>query len=209
MFDLVHLITTAGYLGVFFVIFAESGLLIGFFLPGDSLIFTAGFLASQGIFNIWILAVLLFFAAALGDNLGYAFGRRVGFKIFNREDSLLFDKEHLARAKVFFEKYGGKAVVFARFVPVVRTFVPILAGVGEMRYRAFVLFNFLGALLWAVGIVLLGFFLGKSVPNAEHYIVYIVGVIILVSVLPGLIELLRDRKRREKIIKALKKIIGL
>src|SRR3989344_5579457 len=133
--DLESFIKTAGYLGLFFIVFAESGLFIGFFLPGDSLLFTAGFLASQGYLNIWILAPLIFFAAILGDNFGYAFGAKVGPALFTKEDSLLFHKDHLVKANNFYAKHGPKTVVMARFLPIVRTFAPILAGVGKMEYR--------------------------------------------------------------------------
>src|SRR3989338_1165858 len=136
-FDLASLVKTAGYLGLFGIIFAESGLFIGFFLPGDSLLFTAGFLASQGYLNIWLLVPLCFAAAVLGDNFGYAFGRRVGPKIFRKEESLLFHKHHLERARTFYERHGKKTIILARFVPFARTFAPILAGIGEMHYRTF------------------------------------------------------------------------
>src|SRR3989344_3629379 len=148
MFDLISIIKTAGYFGIFGIVFAESGLFIGFFLPGDSLLFTAGFLASQGFLNIWILAALTFLAAILGDNFGYAFGARVGQAIFSREDSWLFHKDHLVRARLFYEKHGAKTLVLARFLPVVRTFAPILAGVGQMNYRTFFFYNVFGGFLW-------------------------------------------------------------
>ena len=135
--DLISLIKTAGYLGLFFIVFAESGLFIGFFLPGDSLLFTAGFLASQGYLNIWILAPLMFVAAVLGDNFGYAFGKKVGPALFNKEDSFLFHKDHLVKANDFYAKHGPKTIVMARFLPIVRTFAPILAGVGKMEYKTF------------------------------------------------------------------------
>src|SRR3989344_2440518 len=137
MFDLVTIIKTAGYAGIAFIVFAETGLFIGFFLPGDSLLFTAGFLASQGYLNIIILILFSFAGAVLGDSFGYYFGRRVGPAIFTRQDSLLLDREHINRAQRFYEKYGAKTIILARFVPVVRTFAPILAGVGSMRYPVF------------------------------------------------------------------------
>ena len=198
-FDLQALIKTAGYLGLFAIIFAESGLLIGFFLPGDSLLFTAGFLASQGFLDISLLIALMFIAAVLGDNVGYAFGRRVGPKIFKREESWLFHKEHLARSERFYSKHGGKTLVLARFTPVVRTFAPILAGVGKMHYRTFLVFNLLGALLWAVGVTLLGYYLGQTIPDIDRYLLPIIAAIIFVSLLPTFLHILRNKEMREAI----------
>lgn len=198
MFDLVALIKTAGYLGLFAIVFAESGLFVGFFLPGDSLLFTAGFLASQGFLDIWILAPLTFVAAILGDNFGYAFGRRVGPTIFRREDSILFHKDHLERARVFFEAHGAKTLILARFLPVIRTFVPILAGVGLMHYRTFFFYNVLGAVLWALGMTWLGYFLGATIPNVDKYLVPIILGIIVVSSLPTLIHIIKNREHLTK-----------
>ena len=193
-FDLVALIKAAGYLGLFGIVFAESGLFVGFFLPGDSLLFTAGFLASQGFLNIWILAPLAFIAAILGDNFGYAFGRRVGPAIFTRERSLFFHKEYLERARIFYEAHGGKAIVLARFLPVIRTFAPILAGVGRMRYPTFLFYNVIGAALWAIGLTFLGFYLGNAIPNIDRYLVPIVLIIVIISSLPTLLHLVRHRE---------------
>lgn len=199
MFDLVNIIKTGGYIGLAAIVFAESGLLIGFFLPGDSLLFTAGFLASQGYLNIWILLPLLFVCAVVGDNVGYAFGHKVGHKIFTKKDSLLFHQDHLLRANLFFEKHGGKAIILARFIPVVRTFAPILAGVGKMHYRTFMLFNLIGGLLWAAGITLLGYFLGSTVPHVDKYLLPIIALIIVVSVAPAAIHLLKDKSFRNRL----------
>lgn len=200
--DLETLIRSAGYVGLFAVIFAESGLFIGFFLPGDSLLFTAGFLASQGYFNIWVLTAGCFLAAVLGDNFGYAFGRRVGPRIFRREDSVLFHREHLERARRFYERHGGMTLVLARFLPVIRTFAPILAGVGRMRYPLFFFYNVAGAALWAIGLTALGYWLGRAVPDVDRYLLPIVLVIITLSALPGGIQLLREylryRQQKEK-----------
>ncbi len=193
-FDLVALIKAAGYLGLFGIVFAESGLFVGFFLPGDSLLFTAGFLASQGLLNIWILAPLAFIAAILGDNFGYAFGKRVGPAIFVKERSVLFHKEYLERARIFYEKYGGKAIVLARFLPVVRTFAPILAGVGRMRYPTFLFYNVIGGVCWAIGLTLTGYYLGNVVPNVDRYLVPIVLAIIVLSVTPPLWHLVKNRE---------------
>ncbi|MDP3762893.1 MAG: VTT domain-containing protein [bacterium] len=192
--DLVALIKAAGYLGLFGIVFAESGLFIGFFLPGDSLLFTAGFLASQSFLNIWILAPLTFIAAILGDNFGYAFGRRVGPAIFTRERSLFFHKEYLERARIFYEAHGGKAIVLARFLPVIRTFAPILAGAGRMHYPTFLFYNVIGAALWAIGLTFLGFYLGNAIPGIDRYLVPIVLVIVIISSLPTLWHLVRHRE---------------
>lgn len=203
--ELSTLIITVGYIGLFFIVFAESGLLIGFFLPGDSLLFTAGFLASQEILNIAVLLPLNFLAAVLGDSAGYAFGRGVGPRIFKRDNSLLFNKEHLERARRFYERHGGKAIVLARFMPVVRTFAPILAGVGRMRYSAFLFYNIIGALVWAVGITSLGYFLGNVLPNAERYFLPLVLAIILLSFLPPVIHILSIKDERRRFVAAVKK----
>lgn len=200
MFDLISIVQTAGYAGLFGIIFAESGLFIGFFLPGDSLLFTAGFLASQGFLNIYLLTPLLFVAAILGDSTGYAFGYKVGPKIFKKEDSLLFHKDNLIKAQEFFERHGGKTIILARFIPIIRTFAPILAGVGKMRYSVFITYNIIGGFLWAAGVSFLGYYLGKTIPNVDKYLLPIVIIIVVVSVAPNIIHILRDKKMREAII---------
>lgn len=206
MFDLVALIKTVGYLGIFGIVFAESGLFIGFFLPGDSLLFTAGFLASQGFLNIFVLVVGCFVAAVIGDSFGYTFGRKVGPAIFNKEDSVIFHKDHLERARLFYERHGGKTIIIARFMPVVRTFAPILAGVGQMRYRTFLAYNVVGALLWAVGVTLIGFYLGNAIPGIDKYLVPIVLGIIFASVLPSAMHILKNKKERARLKRLLFKI---
>lgn len=190
--DLEEFIRTVGYIGVFAIIFAESGLLIGFFMPGDSLLFTAGFLASQDFFNYPFLAIGCFIAAVAGDSVGYWFGNRVGRRLFQREDSLLFKKKHLYRAESLYEKHGGKIIVIARFMPVVRTFAPIVAGVGTMHYRRFISYNIIGGLLWAVGVCSAGYFLGNAIPNVDRYLLPIIFLIILISVLPPATHLVRE-----------------
>lgn len=192
------LIRSFGYVGLFAIIFAESGFFIGFFLPGDSLLFTAGILASQGSLDIFVLVPLLFIAAVLGDNFGYAFGRKVGVALFTREDSRLFHKDHIERAKIFYEKYGTKTLIIARFTPIVRTFAPILAGVGHMHYRTFLTYNIIGALLWSVGITLLGYFLGQAIPNIERFIIPVLVIIIIVSFFPALIEFWKAKRKRQR-----------
>src|SRR3989344_5963484 len=197
--DLTTFILAAGYLGLFAIVFAESGLLIGFFLPGDSLLFTAGFLASQGYFDLWVLVLGCFASAVFGDSVGYAFGRRVGPAIFQRGESFLFNPRNLVHARTFYERHGGKAIVLARFLPVIRTFAPILAGVGHMRYPSFLAYNIVGALVWAVGMPLAGFALGSVVPNADRYLIPIVAFIVVISAAPSFIHILRDPERRRVI----------
>ncbi len=202
--DIVVLIKTVGYFGIFAILFAESGLFIGFFLPGDSLLFTAGFLASQQFLNIWVLSLIAFLGAVLGDSVGYAFGFRVGPKIFIKDDSLLFHRDHLDRSRAFFLKYGKKTIILSRFMPVVRTFAPILAGVGEMRYSTFLAYNIIGGALWAIGVSWLGYWLGSAIPNIDKYLLPIIVLIIFLSVLPSIIHVLRSKQDRERIMKFLR-----
>lgn len=198
LIDPIRLIETFGYAGITFIIFAESGLLFGFFFPGDSLLFTAGLLSSKGILNLFIVIGLSFIAAVAGDNVGYSFGKRVGPKIFNREKSLLFDKEHLIKAEEFYKKYGSKTIVLARFMPFIRTFAPIVAGVGKMEYKTFVTFNLVGGFVWAVSIPMAGYFLGRIIPDIDKYLLPIIGLIILASVLPTTTHLFRERLLENK-----------
>lgn len=193
---IISLLQTTGLAGVFLIVFAESGLFIGFFLPGDSLLFTAGFLASQGVFPMAILMVGACAAAIAGDNVGYWFGKRVGPRLFSREDSLLFRRAHAQKAEAFYERHGGKTIILARFMPIVRTFAPIVAGVGNMNYRTFVIYNIAGGVLWTFGLSGLGYFLGSVIPNVDRYLLPIIGAIIALSVLPPLIHLIRERQRK-------------
>lgn len=194
-----------GYIGIFTIVFAESGLLIGFFLPGDSLLFTAGFLASQNIFDIRILVPLCFIAAVLGDSVGYIFGHRVGKRLFHKKDSVIFHKDHLERAKSFYTKHGKKTIILARFMPIIRTFAPIVAGIGDMHYPTFLAYNVIGGFLWGVGLSIAGYFLGRSIPDVDKYLLPILAVIIFISILPGIIHFLKDEKYRTSIIGFLKK----
>lgn len=195
-----------GLLGVFAIVFAESGLFIGFFLPGDSLLFTAGFLASQGVFSLVSLMAGCFVAAVAGDNVGYAFGLRTGKRIFTRETSFLFHRDHIMRAKVFYEAHGPKTIILARFIPVVRTFAPIVAGVGEMNYRIFLFYNIIGGALWSLGLTGLGYFLGSVIPNIDQYLIPLVGLIIFVSILPPLVHILKNKEHRASMRRWIKKI---
>jgi len=193
--DLTEPVKAIGYFGVTAIVLAESGLLIGFFLPGDSLLFTAGFLASQGTMNVWILASLAFVAAVAGDAVGYQIGHRVGRRMFDNPDSRFFKREYLIQSELFFEKHGGKAVFLARFLPIVRTFTPVVAGMGAMSYPRFFFFNVLGGLGWAVGVTLAGYLLGNSIPGVDRYLLPIIAVIILVSSVPSIIHVLRERSK--------------
>lgn len=190
--DLEHFIRTVGYIGMLIIIFAETGLLIGFFLPGDSLLFTAGFIAAQGYLDILPLLGVSFVGAVAGDATGYAIGRTYGRRLFNRPDSRWFKREYLERAEGFFENHGGKAVILARFIPIVRTFVPMVTGMGAMHYPRFACFNVIGALLWAVGITLAGYFLGNVIPDIDAYLLPIIFFIVAISLLPPAIHLWRE-----------------
>lgn len=194
--DLPELIKTIGYIGVFAIVFAESGLLIGFFLPGDSLLFTAGFLASQDILSLPVLAIGCGIFAILGDSVGYMFGRRVGRRLFEREDSTLFKKKHLQAAEAFYEKHGGKTIIIARFIPIVRTFAPVVAGAADMTYKKFATYNIIGGILWITSTTFLGYILGNTIPNITSYLHYIIGAVIILSILPPIIEILKERKKR-------------
>ncbi len=185
-FDLAHWVTTLGYFGVLLIIFLETGLFFGFFLPGDSLLFTAGFLASQKIFNIWYLIPAMMVTAILGYQVGYWFGKRLGGWLMGRKESFWFKHKHIETAKSFYDSHGRKAVVLGRLLPIVRTFVPIVAGMVHMDSRRYLILNILGALLWAGGVTLLGFTLGKTVPQASHYIIPVIFIIIFLSLTPAL-----------------------
>ena len=190
-----ELIRWGGYTALTIIVFAETGLLAGFFLPGDSLLVTAGLLAAvDGVLNIWALAGLLTAAAIAGDSTGYAIGYHLGPRIFSREDSRFFHKNHLIRTQRFYEKYGAKTIVIARFVPIVRTFAPTVAGAGKMRYRTFLLYNVAGGAAWVLSMTLAGYFLGRSVPDIERHVHWVIGVVILLSFLPILREWRHARK---------------
>lgn len=188
------LLVAFGTIGLFAIVFAESGLLFGFFLPGDSLLFTAGLLASQGKLSLPVILVGCFVCAVAGDQVGYAFGNRVGPALFRRPDSRFFKRAHLDKAQAFFDRHGSKTIVLARFVPVARTFVPIVAGVGSMTYRTFMTFNILGGFLWAVGVTLIGYILGETIPNVDKYLLPAIAVIVVLSAIPVGIELLKAHR---------------
>lgn len=191
-----HLLETFGTLGLFAIVFAESGLLFGFFLPGDSMLFTAGLLASNGFSNLPLISLGCFVAAVAGDQVGYLIGRRAGPALFKRPESRFFHKRNVDRARTYFEEHGSKTIILARFIPVIRTFVPMVAGVGQMNYRRFVTFNVIGGFLWAVGLTVLGYLLGESIPNVDRYLLPMVGVIVAVSFVPVIIEVRKLRRQR-------------
>lgn len=205
--DLVELIKTAGYIGLFAIVFAESGLFFGFFFPGDSLLFTAGFLASQGFLDIKLLVPLMVIAAIGGDSTGYWMGSKFGNWLKRKKDSLFFKRRHLIEAQKFYDKHGGKTLVLARFIPAVRTFVPIAAGMADMKYRRFITFNVIGGLLWGAGMPSAGFYLGSLIPGVDRYLLPIVIGIIIASILPGVFHLREDIVRRLRGNKALSIII--
>lgn len=202
-YGLEALISTIGVAGIVGIIFTESGLLVGFFLPGDSLLFTAGFLVQADIikFNIYLLMLLLFLAAIAGDNVGYSFGRRFGRRLFRRKDSFLFHQDNLRRAEEFYDKYGPKTIVLARFVPVVRTFAPIIAGVSHMNRKTFFLYNMIGGFIWAVGLTYIGYIAGTAIEEYGVNIEYVILAIIAISILPPAWHILKEKEARDGIKK--------
>ena len=207
MEGLLHFITSFGPLAVILVIFAESGLMVGFFLPGDSLLFIAGTLVHQHIFdiNIYLFVTLLFLAAVAGNTSGYYIGRKVGRKLFRRPDSRFFRQEYLMQAEKFYEANGPKAIVLAMFVPVVRAFSPVVAGISHMRYRTFVMYNLIGALIWTCGFTLLGYFAGGVIERLGINIEIAALLIIFLSLLPGVAHVLKEPENRAKIKQHVKK----
>lgn len=212
MFNIEYLVESFGffsYIILFLIIFAETGLLIGFFLPGDSLLFAAGFLASQGYLNIVVLCVSLFIAAVAGDSVGYAIGHKFGKRLFHREDSFWFHKDHLVKAKKFYDVHGGKTIIIGRFLPIIRTFAPVVAGMSGMEYSKFLLFNVVGGVLWAIGMPLAGYFLGQIIPEdqIDVYIIPIVLLIVFISIAPAFIHVAKDKEKRRQIHHSVKAVI--
>lgn len=196
-FNLAEWVTTVGYIGILLVIFCETGLFIGCFFPGDSLLFTAGMLATRGVFNLYILIPCVIVAAILGYALGYFFGDKLGHWLMERKDGFFFKKKYIQQAHDFYEKHGAQAMILCRLVPIVRTFCPIVAGMGEMKFKRYMLYNVIGAILWVFALTLLGYFIGNLFPNAKHFLLPIVLIIIAISVLPGLFHFLKERKSRK------------
>jgi membrane-associated protein len=185
-----------GYALLFGIVFAETGLLAGFFLPGDSLLFTVGVVAGAGGLNIWAIIGVLIVAAVVGDGVGYLLGRKAGVSVYNRPDSRFFKREHLLRTQAFYEKHGGKTIIYARFVPIVRTFAPFIAGVAQMDYPRFLSFNVFGGIGWVISMTMAGYFLGEVELVRRHFEKVIIGIV-FVSVLPIVFEYLRGRGRSE------------
>jgi membrane-associated protein len=197
------LLETFGVIGLFSIVFAETGLLVGFFLPGDSLLVLAGLVAAVGAdskldvnLNLGVVLVGLFIAATIGAQTGYIIGRKAGPALFRRPESRFFKQEYVDKAQHYFDKYGAKTIVVARFMPIVRTFANPMAGVGNMPVRAFTIYNVVGAALWTIGVTMIGFILGKTIPSAEDHLLVIEGIIILLSLIPIAIEILRARRQR-------------
>jgi membrane-associated protein len=190
------LIQWGGYLGLTAIVFTETGLFVGFFLPGDSLLITAGLVAATGTLNIWWLNVLLCAAAIVGDSVGYAIGRRLGPALFTREKSRVFNPRHVEHTRRFYERHGAKTIVIARFVPIIRTFAPVVAGVGGMDYRRFLTFNVAGGVGWVSSMTWAGYLLGQTIPNIDRHLAKVVIVVILLSFIPIAVEILRERRRR-------------
>jgi membrane-associated protein len=198
VYNVPELIRIAGLFGLILIVFAETGLMIGFFLPGDSLLITAGLFAYKGDLNIWTLNIALVLAAIIGDATGYYIGRRTGQALYSRPNSLLFRREHLIKTNEFYERHGGKTIIIARFMPIVRTFAPVVAGAAEMTYRNFAIYNVVGALLWVLSMTLTGYFLGAVVPDIDKQIHKVVAVVIFLSLLPPGIAWLRSKMQQKK-----------
>ena len=196
--NLPDLVQWAGLFGIAAIIFSETGLLVGVFLPGDSLLVTAGLFAGKGFLNIYALLPVLLAAAICGNSVGYFIGRTTGPRIFRRENSLFFNKKHAIRAHEFYEKYGRKTIVLAQFMPVIRTFAPVIAGVGGMRFRQFIAFNIIGAISWIGSMLGIGYFLGNTIPGIDQHIEIVVAIVIFISILPGLISAFRARRRSRR-----------
>ena len=198
--DLPALIQWAGYFGLTAIIFIETGLFFGFFLPGDSLLVTAGLLASQGFsLDVYLLGALLNVAAIAGDNTNYWIGRYMGPRVFTRDESLFFRRRHVERAHDFYVRHGAKTIVLARFMPIIRTFAPLVAGVARMDYRIFTLYNVIGGTAWIWSMLFTGYFLGRYVPGIDRYIELVIIVVIFLSILPGIIAWLKERRRKPQL----------
>ena len=191
-----EIVVWGGYIGLFAIIFSETGLLIGFFLPGDSLLVTAGLFAARGQLDIVLLNVLLIIAAVSGDAVGYSIGLRTGHALYNRPQSKLFRRDHLLKTKEFYDKYGGLTIVLARFMPFARTFAPVVAGIAEMKYRRFALFNIAGGSGWVMSMTLLGYFLGMSIPGIEKNIEYVIAIVIILSILPLVLKYAQHKLKK-------------
>ena len=196
--DVQGLVQAGGYVGLSIIVFVETGLMVGFFLPGDSLLVTAGLFAAKGDLDIVLLIVLLSTCAILGDATGYYIGKKLGPALFRREDSFFFKKKHLIATHDFYERHGGKTIIIARFVPIVRTFAPVVAGIAGMPYRRFAMFNIVGGIGWVISMTMLGYTLVKAFPGIEKHIEIVILVVIFLSILPGIIEFAKAKLRARK-----------
>ncbi len=211
-FDLIQILRDLGpfaMIATWAIVFAESGLFFGFFLPGDSLLFSAGVLASQGFMPIWMLSIGCFIAAVTGDSVGYWFGHKYGRKIFEEEKLPLVKRHHIEKAEAFYKKHGVKTIIIARFVPIVRTFAPIVAGIGNMEYKTFISYNIVGGLLWGIGVTLAGYFLGSLIPadDIDKYLLPIIFLIVVISVLPAVWHIYQEKKAGKKIENPIEEVI--
>ena len=193
IYDVETLVRVGGLMAITAIVFTETGLFVGFFLPGDSLLVTAGIFAARGDLDMWTLNIALSVAAIVGDTVGYSIGARAGPKIFTREDSLFFHRKHLLNAKQFYEQYGGFTIFIARFVPIIRTFAPVVAGVGGMQYRRFVGYNIAGAIFWVLSTTFAGYFLGRMVPNIQEQLHAVIAIVIFLSLLPAITKFAREK----------------
>lgn len=207
MFDVSQLIQAGGILIVAAIVFAESGLLVGFFLPGDTLLFGAGLAASQGRFSIIALILAVIIAAILGDNVGYSIGRRAGPRLFKKKDGVLFRQEYLERAEKFYESHGGKTIILARFTPIVRTFAPVVAGAGKMPRPKFIIYNVAGAILWGAGMPALGYWIGQRVPHLDEYIELVMLGVVVVSIALAMLHLLKEKETRRQLAHSFRQIL--
>lgn len=199
-FDVIALIKSLGYIGVWAAVFLESGVLFFFFLPGDSLLFTAGFLASQNILNLWILMAGCFIAAILGNILGYYLGAKIGLKLFESHKIPFLKKEHLDITREFYEKHGALAIVMARFMPIIRTFAPFLAGIVQMNFAHFMFYNLIGAIVWAIGITYMGYLFGQIIPpeQIDQYLLPVIILVIIVSLLPSFYHFWKEKRLKKQ-----------
>ena len=196
--DVRGLVQAGGYVALAIIVFTETGLMIGFFLPGDSLLVTAGLFAAKGDLNIWVLNILLITCAIAGDATGYYIGKKLGPALFRKEDSLLFKKKHLIATHEFYERHGGKTIIIARFVPIIRTFAPVVAGMANMSYRRFAMFNIIGGIGWVVSMTMLGYLLVTMFPATEQHIEKVIIIVIFLSILPGIIEFVRAKMKSKR-----------
>lgn len=204
MFDVTHLVQTGGLLLIFLMIFAESGMMVGFFFPGDTLLFAAGIFAASGHLNIVEVIIVIAAAAILGDNIGYLIGKHLGPKLF-KQDSVVFRKEYISRAEKFYEKHGSKTMLIAHFIPIIRTFAPVTAGAGKMNHGQFILFDAIGCIAWTLVVTLTGYYIGSRIPGIEHYIEPVLILVVLAVLLPSIFHALKDPKIRAAFTSRFKK----